>query len=69
MLSDNLAFQPEVSFMQKGSSSDYSFELPGVYSIESSGKGIINYLEIPLMVQYLFGNGDIIPFVTTQVPA
>ena len=64
MLSDNLAFQPEVSFMQKGSSSDYSFELPGVYSIESSGKGIINYLEIPLMVQYLFGNGDIMPFVT-----
>jgi hypothetical protein len=64
MLNDNLAFQPEVSFMQKGSSSDYSFEVPGFYTLESSGKGIINYVEIPLMFQYLFGGGDIMPFVT-----
>lgn len=63
-LSDNLVVQPEIAYMQKGSGLDYTFEVPGFLTSETTGKSILNYVEIPIMVQYLLGSGDIKPYVT-----
>ncbi|KRP08767.1 MAG: hypothetical protein ABR95_00660 [Sphingobacteriales bacterium BACL12 MAG-120813-bin55] len=62
-INDNLVFQPEIAFMQKGSSFDFETSVPGFFETKVESDGKLNYVEIPLMVQYLIGDGDIQPFV------
>lgn len=63
MLTDNISVQPSIAFMQKGSSTNYEMSVPGFYetSVESDGK--LNYLEIPILVNYYIGSGNIQPVV------
>jgi hypothetical protein len=44
------SFQPELLFVQKGAKLDYSESEPGIYRIDLSGKLVINYLEVPLLI-------------------
>jgi len=62
-INDNLVVQPELAFMQKGSTQSYEVSVPGFYESSGDLKGTLNYLEIPIMVQYLLGDGDIRPYV------
>jgi hypothetical protein len=44
------SFQPELLFVQKGAKLDYSISEPGFFKVDLSGKIIINYIEVPLLV-------------------
>ena len=52
-INEILSFQPELSFVQKGYRQDYSMSDDDI-SIESKGKFIINFIEIPLQLKASF---------------
>lgn len=61
MLTDNICIQPSLAFMQKGSSTEYEFSVPNFYETTVEADAKLNYLEIPILVNYLFGSGNIRP--------
>ncbi|MBK8487704.1 MAG: PorT family protein [Bacteroidetes bacterium] len=63
MLSDNICIQPSLAFMQKGSSSEYEFSVPNFYETSVEADFKLNYLEIPILVNYLIGSGNIRPVI------
>ncbi|MFN3939528.1 MAG: porin family protein, partial [Chitinophagales bacterium] len=63
MVTDNIFVQPSLAFMQKGASSTFEYSVPGFFetSVESDGK--LNYLEIPILVNYILGSNNLRPYV------
>jgi len=66
-VSENFAFQPELAYTQKGfqirEGFDFNlFNLPIFAGVQAQTK--INYLEIPLLAKYKFGNEGIKGYVT-----
>ncbi|MCS6928234.1 MAG: PorT family protein [Saprospiraceae bacterium] len=56
-LMDNLAIQPEINFIQKGSQFSSSLRDPVLGSVELDGRYSFNYLEVPLMLKVGTGFG------------
>lgn len=61
-VTENLVIQPEIAFMQKGASQNFELDVFG-FKTETDAKSILNYIEIPIMAQYILGDGDIRPYV------
>ncbi len=52
----NFSIQPELLFVQKGSTQEYSFNDPLIgLSTRSTTKYTLNYLEMPVLFKYAFG--------------
>lgn len=63
MIADNICIQPSLAFMQKGSSTTYEFSVPGFFETSVDGDVKLNYLEIPILVNYIIGSNNIKPYV------
>ncbi len=50
----NFAIQPELLFIQKGSTSKYSYS-GGSFSVSETTKVTLNYLELPVLFKYMMG--------------
>lgn len=63
MIADNICVQPSLAFMQKGSSTTYEVSVPGFYETSVEGDFKLNYIEIPILVNYIIGTNNIKPYV------
>lgn len=63
LLNEKLSLQPEINFIQKGANAEFKQGIgDGILEVRSTDVRI-NYLELPVLVKYSFGDGEVKGYV------